>query len=62
MKINNTQLANIGDKLNSNALNMSKNPTDSSIGLMENKNELTMATKVIKAKDEMLGTILDIKA
>lgn len=62
MKINNTQLANIGDKLNSNALNMSKNPTDSSIGLMENKHELTMATKVIKAKDEMLGTILDIKA
>jgi hypothetical protein len=62
MKINNTQLANIGDKLNSNALNMSKNPIDSSIGLMENKNELTMATKVIKAKDEMLGTILDIKA
>jgi flagellar basal body rod protein FlgC len=41
---------------------MPNDPVEGSVGLMQAKNALTAGVKVIKAKDEMLGTILDIKA
>lgn len=41
---------------------MGSNPIEGSIGLMKAENGITAAAKVIKAKDEMLGTILDILA
>lgn len=37
-------------------------PVKGMTGLMQSKNGVKMASKLIKAKDEMLGTILDMKA
>ncbi|MGI6444693.1 MAG: hypothetical protein ACOX2I_03155 [Candidatus Ozemobacteraceae bacterium] len=41
---------------------MPNDPVEGSVGLMQAKNSLSAGVKVIKAKNEMLGTILDIKA
>ena len=37
-------------------------PVKGMTGLMQSENGVKMASKLIKAKDEMLGTILDMKA
>ncbi len=41
---------------------MNADPVKGMTDLMQSENGVKMATKLIKAKDEMLGTILDMKA
>ncbi len=62
MKINSMPLANAAAKLNESAANATNNPIKSAVGQMESKHELAIGAKAIKAQDEMLGTVLDIKA
>lgn len=41
---------------------MTTDPIKGMTGLMQSENGVAIASKVIKAKDEMLGTILDMMA
>ena len=47
---------------NKNAKIMQDNPVDGSVGLMNSANGVKIASKAIRAQDEILGTILDIRA
>ncbi len=45
-----------------NAKNITSNPVEGAVGLMQNEAGVKLGSKVIQAQDEMLGTILDMKA
>lgn len=49
-------------KAESGAQTVATDPVQGMTDLMQAENGVTIASKVIKAKDEMLGTILDMKA
>jgi flagellar hook protein FlgE len=65
MEIGRTGIYQATQKLGSSAGKIAANKGDLSenmVGMMGAENQLKASSKIIQAKDEMLGTVIDLKA